>query len=136
MESLKSGYKRNPYPHPTKRYCQILRLKLEEEKVDEYKYWHHSKNIWKEIPQGIRKAGILDMEIYLLADFAVMILDTPIDFDWNEAFSKLATYEKQAEWEVFVSQFQEVEPDKRSDQKWQLMESIFSFEDSLKEASE
>lgn len=133
MQDLKKGYKRTQYPYETKRYCQILQLKLEEGKVDQYKYWHSSQNIWKEIPLGIRKCGILDMEIYLLGDFAVMIIDAPLGFSWDDAFSKLATYERQAEWEEFVSQFQEVDAGKRSEEKWNLMERIFSLEDSLKE---
>ncbi len=136
MEDLKKGYRRDQYPYPTKRYCQILKLILGEGKIEQYKYWHNSKNIWKEIPEGIRKAGILDMEIYLLGDFAVMVLDTPLDFDWEEAFGKLATYERQAEWEEFVSQFQDVEAGKKSEEKWQLMERIFSLEEALQESGD
>lgn len=133
MENLKSGYEKEPYPHPVKRYCQVLNLKLGEGKITEYKYWHNSKNIWKEIPQGIRKAGILDMELYLLDNTAVMILTTPLDFDWDEAFGKLAAYERQAEWEDFVAQFQDADAGKRSDEKWQLTERIFSLREALGE---
>lgn len=132
MENLKSGYIREPYSTQTKRYCQFLKLKLEGDKVEKYKYWHNSKNIWKEIPQGIRKAGILDMEIYLIGGMEVMIVETPLDFNWDEAFGKLATYERQAEWEEFMLQFQDVERGGTSDEKWQLMERIFSLEDCLR----
>lgn len=133
MEDLKAGYPKEPYPHPVKRYCQLLKLQSEGKKIEEYKYWHNSKNIWKEIPEGIRKAGILDMELYFSGDTAVMILTTPIDFDWDEAFGKLATYERQAEWEDFVSRFQDTESGKRSDEKWQLTERIFSLREALGE---
>ena len=133
MEDLKTGYLKESYPHPVKRYCQLLKLRLEDEKIEEYKYWHNSKNIWKEIPEGIRKAGILDMELYFSGDTAVMILTTPVNFDWDEAFGKLATYERQAEWEDFVSQFQDTEVGKRSDEKWQLAERIFSLREALGE---
>jgi L-rhamnose mutarotase len=133
METLKNGYLREPYPFATKRYCQLLKLKPNGEKTEQYKYWHNSKNIWKEIPEGIRRAGILDMEIYFLADTVVMILDTPAYFDWDEAFGRLATYERQAEWETFVSQFQDAEPGQKSDEKWTLAERIFSLEEALAE---
>lgn len=132
MENLKSGYIRESYSAQTKRYCQFLKLKLDGDKVERYKYWHESQNIWPEIPEGIRKAGILDMEIYLIGNIEVMIVETPLDFNWDEAFGRLASYDRQAEWEEFMSQFQDVETGGTSDEKWQLMERIFSLEDCLK----
>lgn len=132
IENLKSGYIKKSYPVQTKRYCQFLKLKLDEDKVEQYKYWHKSQNIWPEIPEGIRKAGILDMEIYLIGNVEFMIVETPIDFNWDDAFGRLATYERQSEWEEFMSQFQDVEHGNTSDEKWQLMERIFSLEDCLK----
>lgn len=126
--NLKNGYKKEP-AEERKRFCQFL--KLNHDTLDQYKYWHNSRNIWKEIPEGIRKAGILDMEIYVVNDMAFMILETPVDFVWDEAFGKLATYERQAEWEDFVSKFQIVKEGQRSDEKWQLMERIFSLNEAL-----
>ncbi|MDR2955173.1 MAG: L-rhamnose mutarotase [Prevotella sp.] len=128
MNKLKEGYKEENLGN-TKRYCQFL--KLNPDTLDEYKHWHNSKNIWKEIPKGIRKAGILNMEIYVIDDIAFMILETPPDFDWDEAFGKLATYERQEEWENFVSQFQQGGDGKRSEEKWQLIERIFSLTQAL-----
>lgn len=129
MENLKDGYKRNASV-VGKRYCQFL--KLNKKTIDQYKYWHNSKNIWLEIPQGIRKAGILDMEIYVQDDMAFMIVETPLDFNWDEAFGRLATFERQAEWEEFVSKFQIVAEGLASEEKWQLMERIFSLSEALK----
>ena len=128
-EDLKKGYPRNP-AGVTKRFCQFL--KLNQETVDQYKYWHDRLNIWQEIPEGIRRAGIIDMEIYVINDTAFMILETPIDFNWDESFGKLAGYERQSEWEDFVSQFQITADGRRSDEKWELVERIFSLDESLK----
>lgn len=130
-KDLKEGYLKEHSFAPIKRYCQYL--KLNPNTLEDYKFWHNSKNIWKEIPEGIRKAGILNMEIYIFASYAFMIVETPSDFNWNEAFGRLATYERQAEWENFVSKFQEVEEGKRSEEKWHLMEQIFSLEEALKD---
>jgi L-rhamnose mutarotase len=120
---IKEGYR--TMGGNTKRYCQ--HLKLNKETLEEYKFWHNSHNIWKEIPEGIRKAGILDMEIYVIQDDAFMIVETPLDFDWNESFGRLATFERQAEWEDFVSNYQNAGKGKQSEEKWQLMERIFSL---------
>jgi len=122
--NLKEGYNREP-AGATKRFCQFL--KLNPDTLEQYIYWHKNENIWKEIPEGIRRAGILDMEIYVQDIYAIMILETPINFDWDESFGKLATFERQAEWEEFVAQFQQAGGGKRSDEKWQLMERIFSL---------
>ncbi|MDR0427940.1 MAG: L-rhamnose mutarotase [Dysgonamonadaceae bacterium] len=125
---LKDGYIKSS--SNTKHYCQFLRLNPDT--LEQYKYWHDSRNIWKEIPQGIRKAGISDMEIFVRDDYAVMILEVPVSFDFEQAFGELASYDRQAEWEAFVGKFQCAENGKRSDEKWQLMERIFSLEESLK----
>ncbi|MFV0329820.1 MAG: L-rhamnose mutarotase [Dysgonomonas sp.] len=128
MMNLKEGYIQKTAGE-TKRYCQYL--KLNPNTLEQYKYWHSSKNIWKEIPEGIRKAGILNMEIYIFNDMAFMLIDTPVDFNWDKAFGRLATYERQAEWEDFVSKFQEGEKGQRSEEKWHLMERIFSLKEAL-----
>ena len=124
---LKRGYVKET-AGARKRFCQFL--SLNPKTLEEYKYWHDSRNIWKEIPAGIRKAGILDMEIYLIKDMAFMIVETPPDFNWDEAFGRLATFERQAEWEAFVGKFQCAKGN-RSEEKWQLMERIFSLQDTL-----
>lgn len=126
--NLKEGY-HEKLPPVTKRYCQFLNLNPET--LEQYKFWHSSENIWKEIPAGIRKAGILNMEIYTINDIAFMIVETPSDFDWDEAFGRLATFERQAEWEEFVSRFQNAGANMRSEEKWQLMERIFSLTEAI-----
>ena len=112
----------------TRRYCQFI--ELNPATIDQYKHWHRSANIWLEIPEGIRRAGILDMDIYVVGSRGIMILTTPVDFDWDVAFGALAGFERQAEWEAFVAPFQ-LAAGGRSDEKWQLCERIFSLKDAL-----
>ena len=121
---LKQGYFEEP-AGARRRFCQFLRLNPAT--IEEYKYWHDGHNIWPEIPEGICKAGILDMEIYLIEDKAFMIVEAPLGFDWNAAFGYLATLERQAEWEAFVGKFQDSGEGLRSEEKWQLMERVFSL---------
>ena len=110
-----------------KRYCQTLDLKADEQLIQAYCYWHSPEHIWPEIPEGIRSVGILNMEIYRLGTRLFMIVETPDDFDWEAAFARLATLDRQAEWEAFVSQFQQAAPGSSSAEKWQLMERIFKL---------
>ena len=84
------------------------------------------EHIWPEIPEGIRAVGILNMEIYRLGTRLFMIVETPDDFDWDAAFARLATMDKQAEWEDFVARYQKAAPGSSSSEKWQLMECASS----------
>ena len=56
-----------------------------------------------------------------------MIVETPDDFNWDEAFARLATLDRQAEWEAFVDKFQKSAPGSSSSEKWQLMDRIFKL---------
>ena len=65
------------------------------------------------------------MEIYILGNRLFMIVETPLDFEWESAMARLATLPRQEEWEAYVALFQNCKPGSTSDQKWQLMERIF-----------
>ena len=108
-----------------KRYVQFLRIEDNPELMAQYRYWHSEEHHWKEIRDGIREVGILEMEIYMLGNQLVMIVDAPADFDWQEAMDRLATLPRQAEWEAFVARFQGCRADARRDEKWIEAERIF-----------
>ena len=119
------GYLQKQHQGSIKRFVQTLTLNSDEEARREYIKWHSQEYNWKEIREGIREVGILEMEIYILGNLLVMIVDAPADFDWEEAMAKLATLPRQAEWEAFVSQFQGCSKEATSDEKWQMMERMF-----------
>ncbi|MBP1677818.1 MAG: L-rhamnose mutarotase [Bacteroidetes bacterium] len=127
MEELKKGYPVKACNQAVKRYCQSLELRDDLELIREYKHWHAPENRWPEIPEGIRAVGILDMEIYILGNRLFMIVETPVDFDWDDAFGRLATLNRQAEWEDFMARFQLTRAGASSSEKWTLMERIFSL---------
>lgn len=120
-----NGYIQKQFQGRTKRYVQTLELNSDEEARREYLKWHSEEFHWKEIRDGIREVGILEMEIYILGNRLVMIVDTPEDLDWDAAMAKLATLPRQAEWEAFVSQFQDCSPEAKSNEKWQMMDRMF-----------
>ena len=120
-----TGYKMKEYGIPTKRYCQTLDLKDDPELISEYRKRHTENEAWPEILQGIRSVGILEMEIYILDNRLFMIVETPFDCDWDEAFARLATLPRQEEWETYMSIFQVARPGATSAEKWRMMERIF-----------
>lgn len=121
----KDGYRVQEYHRPVKRYCQTLDLKDNPELIAEYVKRHSEAESWTEIRDGIREVGILEMEIYILGSRLFMIVETPLDFDWDTAMARLATLPRQAEWEDYMSVFQVAKPGASSAEKWQLMDRIF-----------
>lgn len=124
------GYRVKEYGRPVKRYCQTLDLKNNPELIAEYRKRHSREEAWPEIREGIRAVGILEMEIYILGSRLFMIVETPLDFDWETAMKRLAQLPRQAEWEDHVARFQECAPGSTSAEKWQLMERMFYLYES------
>ena len=110
-----NGYEMKRYDYPVKRYCQTMDLKDDPEMIAKY----------REIREGIRSVGILEMEIYICGNRLFMIVETPIDFDWESAMAKLATLPRQQEWEDFVSIFQQCRKGELAKEKWSMMERMF-----------
>lgn len=119
------GYIAKSHSVPVKRYCQSLDLKNNPELIAEYRKIHSREEAWPEIRKGIRSVGILEMDIYIVDYHLFMIVETPLDFDWETAMKKLSTLPRQEEWEEYVSKFQECTPGNTSAEKWKLMERMF-----------
>ncbi len=111
----------------TKRYVQTMELRNDPELIRLYREAHDKEHFWREIGDGIRQVGILEMEIYIQGTTLVMIVDAPADFDWDAAMARLATLPRQAEWEDHVAKFQQCAPGSTSDQKWKMMEKMFNL---------
>lgn len=120
-----NGYVVQEYKVPMKRYCQTMDLKDNPELIAEYVKRHSEAEAWPEIRAGIREVGILEMEIYILGTRLFMIVETPLDFDWETAMARLATLPRQAEWEAYMSIFQQADATATSAEKWQLMDRMF-----------
>ena len=123
------GYKVKEYKGPVKRYCRTMNLKDNPELIAEYRKLHSQEHSWKEIREGIKQVGILEMEIYILGNRLFMIVETPLDFDWDTAMARLATLPRQQEWEDYMSIFQDCEQGATATEKWQMMERMFYLYD-------
>ena len=119
------GYHVKEYGQPVKRYVQTMDLKDDPQLIAEYKRRHSQAEAWPEILAGIREVGILDMQIFILGTRLVMIVETPIDFEWDSAMARLATLPRQQEWEDYMAIFQQCAEGATSDEKWQMMERMF-----------
>jgi L-rhamnose mutarotase len=125
MEDKKLGYKVKEYHGPVKRYCQTLNLKDNPELIAEYRKRHPQGEVWPETLAAIREVGILEMEIYILGTRLFMIVETPLDFEWDTAMARMATLPRQEEWEAYMAIFQQADAGASSAEKWQLMDRMF-----------
>ena len=122
---MTQGYKVKEFRQPVKRYCQTMDLRDNPELIAEYRRRHSREESWQEIRDGIREVGILDMQIFILGTRLFMIVETPLDFDWDTAMARLATLPRQQEWEDYMAMFQQCSEGATSDEKWQMMERMF-----------
>ena len=125
MENKKQGYKVRKYQGPVKRYCQMLNLKNDAALIAEYRKRHSEGKVWPETLAAIREVGILEMEIYILGTNLFMIVETPLDFDWDTAMAEWLRCLVRQNGKSYMSVFQQAEPGASSAEKWQLMDRMF-----------
>lgn len=111
-----------------RKYCLALDLKNDPQLIAAYKKCHAPENFRPEITDSIKKAGILNMEIYLTGNRLFMVMEVSKDFDFSAKAKMDAENPQVQEWESFVSIFQQNLPWAREGEKWVLMEKIFQLE--------
>ncbi len=121
------GYPIRQHKVSARRYVQTLDLRDDPALIAEYRKYHSREGIWPEILSGIREAGVLAMDIFLLDTRLVMIVELDACDNWNEVMARVAQAPRQSEWEAFVARFQQTSPAASSTEKWQPMERIFEL---------
>lgn len=64
-----------------KRYCLALDLIDDASLIAEYEQYH--RNVWPEIIKSIKDSGIVNLDIYRVANRLFMLLDTEKDFSFE-----------------------------------------------------
>lgn len=107
------------------RYALALDLNDDPALIAEYEAYH--KAVWPEILESIRSAGILNMEIYRLANRLFMIMEVSDNFRFEAKAAADAANTKVQEWEQLMWRYQKAIPGGKEGEKWRLMECIFSL---------
>lgn len=108
-----------------KRYALTLDLKDDEKLISEYEAYHET--IWPEIKQSIQSAGILNMEIYRVANRLFMIMEVGNDFSFEAKAKSDEANPKVQEWETLMWKYQQALPFAKPGEKWVLMDKIFAL---------
>ena len=109
-----------------KRFCLALDLKEDEKMIGAYDEYH--KNVWPEIKDSLKEAGVLDMEIYRTGNRLFMILKVSSEFSFENKSGLDQANSKVQEWETLMSQFQKPLPWAKPGEKWLLMNRVFKLE--------
>ncbi len=108
-----------------KRYTLTLDLKDDPALIAEYEAYH--REVWPEIMDSIRQAGITNMEIYRLGNRLFMIMETEDDFSFEKKAAMDAANPKVQEWEALMWRYQQSLPMAKPGEKWMLMDKIFEL---------
>jgi L-rhamnose mutarotase len=112
----------------SKKICYTCDLVDNPELIEEYKRYHAKGNAWPEITKSIRDSGIVDMEIYLLANRLFMILEVDETFTPERRQKIDAKNLKVQDWEKLMWKFQQAPPGAKEGEKWLPMEQIYKLE--------
>ncbi|MBC7946251.1 MAG: L-rhamnose mutarotase [Chitinophagaceae bacterium] len=107
------------------RYCLALDLKPDQEFIAQYE--EHHRDVWPEIAESIKDAGIEHMEIYRTGNRLFMIIEVNDTFDFGKKAKADAANPKVQEWEQLMWKFQLPLPWAGAGEKWVLMERIFDM---------
>lgn len=108
------------------RYCLALDLKDDPQLIEKYKWHHAPENFWPEINHNIRKAGVVDMEIYRFGSRMFMIMEVDDTFSF-ERMDEINQDPKSVEWENLMWGFQQAVPGAKPGEKWAVMERVFKL---------
>ncbi len=109
-----------------KKFCLCLDLKDNPELLKEYDAYH--QNVWPEILESIRSAGIVNMEIYRLHSRLFMIMETDDSFSFEKKAEMDASNARVQEWEKLMWKYQQPLPWAQPGEKWLFMNRIFSLD--------
>jgi L-rhamnose mutarotase len=107
------------------KHCLTLDLKNDPDLIREYIKLH--QNVWPEIKESIKEAGIISLEIYNLTDRLFMIIEADTDFTFERKSILDAKNPKVQEWETLMWKFQQALPEAKPGEKWILMDKIFEL---------
>lgn len=108
-----------------RQYCLTLNLKEDDELVREYEEYHKPGNVWPEVIDSIREAGILDMQIYRSGLQLTMVMTVSDAFSFEDKTLKDSLNPKVMEWERLMEKFQNKQ--EGVDSKWQEVTNIFEL---------
>lgn len=109
------------------RHVLLLDIDPKDDSVRAYRDWHRAGGPPEAITRSIRQSGILDLEIWHMADRLVMIMETGPGFSFEaKAMADASDPDVQA-WEALMEKFQRPLPFAPQGVKWVPTERIYAL---------
>ncbi|NJB84793.1 L-rhamnose mutarotase [Lewinella marina] len=106
-------------------------LKDDAAAIAAYEDHHAPGNVWPEVVESIRGAGIRNMEILRAGNRLVMVMETGLEYDAQAKAAADAANPVVQRWERLMDTFQQRLPFAAADQKWVPLHRIFNLHDQL-----
>ena len=104
-----------------------INLKDDPEIVEHYRRYH--REVWPEVQDSLRRAGVERMDIYLLGRRLVMVVEMRDRLDYRAAFKNhAASSPRVVQWEQLMKSLQEPVADAPAGEWWAVMEPVFHME--------
>ena len=117
--------------HATRQYCLTLDLKDDEDLIREYEEYHQPGSVWSEVVDSIRESGIIDMQIYRSGTQLIMVMSVDESFSFEDKARQDSQNSKVIEWERLMTQFQLVDDDADSNEKWRVVANVFKLQEHI-----
>ena len=111
--------------HDMKRYCLALDLVNDPAMISQY--IEHHKAVWPEITDSIKKSGIIEMQIFNVADRLFMVIEVEEGFSFEKKNKMDNQNPYVIKWEELMSTYQKTLPNALPGEKWILMEKVFDL---------
>lgn len=107
----------------------VLTVDLRDDPAAIRTYVEHHQQVWPEVLDSLRHAGIRAMDIYLLARRLVMVVEIAEGLTLQEAFTiHRSVGGRVDDWERLMLSLQEPPPGAEPGQAWTPMTSVFHFQ--------
>ena len=113
---------------PLRRICLACDLQNDPTLIEEYVSYHRSENVWPEVKQSLKDAGVVEMQIHRIANRLFMILDVDASFSLERKQAMDLVNEKVQEWEDLMWKYQAGLPWAPEGVKWMPMDLIFELD--------
>jgi L-rhamnose mutarotase len=110
------------------RIAQALDLVEDDALILEYE--KHHRQVWPEVLSHLRNSGILMLDIYRLGNRLFMIMEVSPEFNPNFFSKSICDNAVVNRWEELMWHYQRRTPWTKMNEKWTLMEPIFSLKEN------
>jgi L-rhamnose mutarotase len=105
----------------------VLAVDLKDDPAIIERYTTHHRQVWPEVLASLRRAGIVNMDVYILGRRLVMVVETEGQ-DYQRCFAAHASsHSRVVEWEALMRSLQQPPPGAAPGEWWTEMRPVFSL---------